>query len=183
MAGVLGLSVAPAVIALAAGKEELSAAVVAAVVIGAGALALAAEDEAGNVLAAVPVTLARRRGLRLAVLALAAVVTWGVVLAAVLQRDPHAAGRVVDRLAETAAVSGIGFALASSAYRRDRAVAPASLLGPLAVLVISAFAYRYPDLPAIGTAGNAGRWATIAGIGWLAAAWECRDLYGLARRR
>jgi hypothetical protein len=181
--GVLALAIAPATISLLTGKEELSGAVLAAVVIGAAVVAFAADDAAGPTLAAVPVSLARRRGMRLACLAAALAVTWCLVLAAVTWRDPAAAGPLLDRLAEGAAVAGVALAAAGFADRQDLPVGPAALAGPVGALMVTAFAYRYPQLPAIGGQGQAAKWAWVAAAGWLAAAWESRDPYGFAPRR
>jgi hypothetical protein len=158
-------------------------AVVAAVVIGASVAALAADDGAGNVVAATPVSLARRRGLRLLVLGLVAGMVWALVAALVLSRDPHAADRVVDRLAELAAVSGLSAAAGAAADRRDLPVAPAAVIGPMTALIVSSFAYRFTELPTVGGRGDAAAWSTIAVLAWAGAAWESRDLYGFAHRR
>jgi hypothetical protein len=179
----VALSVAPATIAVATGNDELSMAVVAAVVIGGAVAAFAADDVAGNVVAATPASLARRRGRRLAVLGLFAGVIWALVAVAVLWRDPHAADRVADRLAELAAISGLSAAAGASADRRDLPVVPAAVVGPMTALLMSSFAYRFPQLPTIGGSGDAGAWTLIAALGWGAAAWESRDLYGFAVRR
>jgi hypothetical protein len=179
----LALSVAPAVLTLARGGEELSAVVLAAIVIGAAALTWTSADAAGELLASTPASLLRRRAARLAVLTGATLLVWGVVLLAVVSRDPGATTPELDRLAELAAVGGLSVAAGAAADRRVLSVTSAAIVGPLCVLTISALEYRFPSLPALGTRGDTAAWGVIAAAGWLVALWESRDLYGFAVRR
>jgi hypothetical protein len=181
--GVLALSVAPAILTLARGGEELSMAVIAAVVIGSSIFAMASADPAGELLGASPVSLVRRRIDRLGVLSTAIALVWGVVLAIMLWRDPGAASPATDRVAELLAVGGLSALAGASADRRGLSVTSATTVGPMAVLTITTLAYRFPTLPSVGARGDADVWLVVAAVAWAAALWESRDLYGFARRR
>jgi hypothetical protein len=181
-APVVALSVLPAVLTLVRGGDDLRAAVVAAVVIGGSVTALAADDDARDVLAPVPRALAWRWADRLGLLVGATGLVWAVVLGWSLLRDPAATAPAADRTALLVAVSGLSAAGGAAADRRGGAVAPAALAGPLVVLLLSSFAYRYPELPTVVGQDDAVTWALMGSAGWAWARWERRDPYGFAAR-
>jgi hypothetical protein len=181
--GVIALSVAPALIVLVRGGERLDQAVVAAVVVGSAATALASVDPAAEILAPAPTPLVSRWGARLATITAVTALAWVVVLAAVGWRDPQAMGRLGDRLGELTAVAGLSAAGGAYADRRRLSVAAAALTGPMGALVVSTMAYRFPDLPTIGADGDGSTWAVLAAVAWAVALWERRDPYGFARPR
>ena len=180
---VVALSVLPGVATLVRGGDELGAAVVAAIVIGGSVPAFASDDDARDLLAPVPARLVRRWADRLGVLCGATVGVWAVVLAWALVRDPGAAAPAGDRIALLAAVTGLSAAGGAGADRRGSSVAAAALTGPLAVLLLTTFAYRSPDLPSVVGEGDATTWAVVGAVAWAWAVWERRDPYGFAARR
>jgi hypothetical protein len=180
---IVALSVAPAIVVLARGGEQLGQAVVAALVIGGGAAALAALDPAAAILGGVPVPLVRRWAFRLGVIAACTAMVWTAVLVPVLWRDHRALADLGDRIGELAVVAGLSAAAGASADRRGQSVTSAALIGPIAVLVVSSLAQRYPALPTIGGRGDGATWATLAAAAWASALWERRDPYGFAARR
>mgnify|MGYP000751782012 CR=1 FL=1 len=81
------------------------------------------------------------------------------------------------RAAELAAASGLAGAVAGMARRRGApwAAHGGATGGLLAVLVITSFAYRYRDLPALVDSPHHARWWLVGLVGWLVACWTWRD--------
>lgn len=181
--GIVGLSMAPALVLLLRRGDDLTATIVAGIVLGGSAVALAVVDPAASVLASSPIPLLHRWGTRVGVIAALVMVAWVPVLTAVVLRDPLSVGRVGDRLGELLAVTGLGAAAGAYADRRYLSATAATVVGPMAVLVVSSMAYRFPSLPTVGGRGDGARWAAMGAAAWCAALWERRDPLGFARPR
>ncbi len=174
---VLALAAAPAVFTLGKGGHDLSGSFVAAAIIGAAAVAFAVEDPAGETLSASPTSLARRRALRLSAILLGLAITWMVLVAAAAIRGPLTGHDLAQRAAEAAAVSGLASAAAGLAHRQSVATAGSvgAGTGALTALVITSFAYRFHQLPALMTEAHHGRWWLVALTAWTVTAWTWRD--------
>lgn len=177
LVAVLALAAAPTAGVLLDGGGAHRGALVAAALIGGAAAAFSVEDAAGETLSASPTSLARRRALRLGAITAAAVGTWAVLVALALAFGSVSAAELEERIAEVAAVSGVAGAVAGVAHRRGLpgAAPGGATLGALSLLVASALAQRFHQLPALMTADRHERWWLIAGIAWAAVAWTWRD--------
>lgn len=168
------LAASPVVVAELLGDRDLHGALIASTVLAAASLAYAVEDDAAVVLASSPSTLARRRSTQLGVALAIVAVGWAV--AAVLAADD---GPVLTRQLGViaSAASGLALAVASTAARRDHALAAfAGAVGAVTILlVVSAGAVWYPWLPSLEDPSAWWRWIAIAGLAWAVAAWETRD--------
>lgn len=175
--GILGLAWAPLAITMLRGGEELVAAYVFAAVVGTGVVALAVDDDAAEVAAALPVPLARRRGVRFVELLAAFVVVAAVAFVAGGARDAAVLATADDRAAEAAAVAALAVAWASLLADRGRTSAGAIGAGAasLSVGLVSALAERLAWLPAISRDQHHGWWWSVAAVGVAAAAWQWRD--------
>lgn len=177
IAAALGMAAVPAAFVLLKGDRDLSGSVVAAVVIGAPAVAFAVEDSAGETLSASPTSLARRRSLRLSALGLALALLWTVLVVTAMILGPFAADDLAHRAAEAMALSGLAAAAGGIAHRQGVA-SPGSIgavAGALCALMISSLSYRFHQLPSLMDGPHHGRWWVIAIVGWALAAWTWRD--------
>jgi len=177
LAAVLCLAAAPTAIVLLDGGRDHRGALVAAALVGAAAAAFSVEDAAGETLSASPTSLARRRALRLSAITAAAVCTWAALVTLTLAFGSVSAAELGQRVAEVAAVSGVAGAIAGLAHRRGLpgAAPGGATLGALSVLVTSALAQRFHELPALMAADRHERWWLVAATAWAAVAWTWRD--------
>lgn len=166
------------VVALQKGRSYDGALVAAALALGA-ATAFAVEDPAEETLSASPTPLAGRRLLRLFAIGLGAALTSAlVVLAAALFTPGGLSGAdVARRAAELAATSGLACAVAGLVQRRSApwAAHGGAAAGLLLVLLVSGFAYRYVELPALVQSPHHARWWGLGVLGWTVAGWTWRD--------
>ena len=179
LAAIAGLAALPSVMVLLRDGHSYDGALVAASLAFGASTAFAVEDPAEETLSARPTALAHRRLLRLAAIVLGVAVTSIVLLMVAMAASPNGlAGETVARRAgELAAASGLAGAVAGLAQRRG---APWSAHGGaagglLAVLLISSFAYRYTDLPALLDSPHHVRWWLVGLAGWLVVCWTWRD--------
>lgn len=177
LAAALGLAVAPTAVVVLVGGRDFRVAFVAAAVIGGATAAFSVEDPAGETLSASPTSLARRRALRLTTIALAAVVTWALLVAVVVAFGTVTASDLERRVTEALAVAGVAGAIAGLAHRRGipGAAPGGAALGALGVLVASALAQRFRELPALLSAHHHERWWLVAATAWGVTAWTWRD--------
>jgi len=170
------LAVAPAVMTAVTGGHDFANALSAASVIAGSAVGYAVDDPAAPTLASSPTTLAVRRGMRALLIVAVVLIAWSVALLVADRYGTSSAdvGALAGELCATAAVSA---AIASRA-RTDASVSTGAVAAAGALLIvvtISAFAYHWPALPAIGRAQSHHRWWLIAGLGLAIAAWSSRD--------
>lgn len=177
VAAVLGMAMVPTAVLLVQGADDFAGAVIAAVLLSGATVAYLVEDPAGDTLSASPTSLARRRLLRLAAIALAVAVTLLVVLVVATSRAPIGPLRLADRAVELLAVTGAAAGTAGLVHRSGGAAAAPSgaVAGPLSALLISSLAFRIHGLPAVGSSAYHGRWWILALVGWATAAWASRD--------
>lgn len=178
MLGAAGLLAAlPPLVVAARGGQDFTGALVASFLIAGGVFAFAVDDPAAETLSASPTTLARRHALRLAALVVGAAATLTALwlLGAGLGALP--ASELSQRAAEIAATAGVALAIAGTAQREGtaQAVHLGAVAGPVGVLVMSAFAYRFQQLPAIITPLHHDRWWWVAAGAWAVVAWSWRD--------
>jgi hypothetical protein len=178
VAGGLALAALPTGIVVARGGTGFDGPlVISALALGA-LLAFSVEDPAEETLAASPTTLARRRLVRLSALTFGGGVVAAIVLVvASAQGGDVRSGDLGRRGTELLAVSGLAIAAAATARRRavPGAVHGGAAVAVLAVLLISALAYRIRGLPALLDDPEHERWLWVAAVGWLATAWSWRD--------
>lgn len=178
LAAIAGLAAAPSAVVLLRGGRSYDGALVAAALAFGASAAFAVDDPAEETLSASPTPLAHRRLLRLAAIVLGVAVASGLLLV-VAASSPGglAGGDVARRAAELAATSGLAGAVAGLARRQGVlwAAHGGATGGLLAVLVITSFAYRYGDLPALVDSPHHARWWLVGLTGWLVAGWTWRD--------
>lgn len=178
VAGGLALAGLPTFVVVARGGTSFEGAqVIAGLALGA-LLAFSVEDAAEETLAASPTSLARRRLIRLSALVLGGLIVGAILLTVAAGQGADL--RIADlgrRAAELAAVSGLAVAVAAAGRRHNvpGAVHAGAAVAVLAVLLISALAYRVRGLPALVDDPEHERWLWAAAVGWLAAAWTWRD--------
>jgi hypothetical protein len=179
IAGILGLAAAPTIVTAFDGGTDLDGALVAASVVAGAVAAFAVQEPAGAIAAATPFPGTVRRGVRVAALLTAVGVVGLAVVAIAAARDAAVLDERAARMAELAASAGLAVAAAAVAARLDTD-APGlggALFGPLCVLTVSAFAFRFHWLPTVGASRDAGRWWQVAAFAWLVGAWASRDPY------
>ena len=177
LAAAAALAAAPTLmVVLRQGRDHRDALLIGALVLGSLA-GYAVDDPANETLSASPTGLARRRLLRLSVIALGvATIAFVLVLVATLRTDVSV-DELGHRLVELLAVSGLAAAVAGSAQRQGvtgagHGAAVAALLG---VLLIAALAHRFHELPSLMGEAHHGRWWWVAIVGWVVAGWTWRD--------
>lgn len=177
LAAGLGLASTPTVLVLVDGGKDYRGALVAAALLGGGAAAFSVEDPAGETLSASPTSLARRRALRLGAITGAAAATWALLVAVAAAFGSVSGPELGRRFTEIAAVTGVAGAIAGLAHRRGLpgAAPGGAALGALGVLVTSALAQRFHQLPAVATVDRHERWWFVALIAWAVVAWTWRD--------
>ena len=179
VAAVLAMATVPVAALLARGADDFSGAVISAILLSGATAGYLVEDPAGDTLSASPTSLARRRLLRLAAIALAVAVTLLVAVVAATTQVPIGPLRLADRAAELLAVTGVAAGTAGLVQRSGGAAAAptGAVAGPLSALLISSLALRFHGLPAIASSANHNRWWIVALVGWTTAAWVSRDPY------
>ena len=179
VAAVLAMAAIPAATLVVQGADDFSGALIAAILLSGATAGYLVEDPAGDTLSASPTSLARRRLLRLATIALGVTVTLLLVVVAATSQVPIGPLRLADRAAELLAVTGVAAGTAGLVQRSGGAAAAptGAVAGPLSALLISSLAVRFHGLPAIASAANHDRWWIVALVGWTTAAWVSRDPY------
>jgi hypothetical protein len=177
IAAVLTMAAVPCAAVVLRGDRDLSGALVAAAVIGATAVAFFVDDPAGETISGSPTSLARRRLLRLGAIVLGLAALWAVLVGVAAIRGPLTLDDLALRAAEAAAASGLAAAAAGLVHRHavTGAGAAGGVVGGVGVLMISSFAFRFHQLPALMQVEHHGRWWLVALAGWAVAAWSSRD--------
>ncbi|QQS23752.1 MAG: hypothetical protein IPM43_09945 [Actinomycetota bacterium] len=178
VAVVLALATAPTLlVAVRHGRSPDDALLFWMVVAGA-VFGFAFDEPARAVLDAVATPLARRTIARLAVLAVAIGVS-GLAVVLVVRIDGGSLTPARAQAPALLAVIALSCAAASVGRRRgaDRVSLGEAAVGPMAVLVASGLAQRYPWLPTIIDDRLAHRWLIPALAAFALAAWNTRDPY------
>jgi hypothetical protein len=172
----VGLAVAPVLVTVARGGDDLGMAVVATAVLGGSCAGGAVEDAAARTLAASPTTRLARRLSRLAVMATSVVAAW-VSAALVAHAADAELGPLAPHGAEVAATAGLSVLVASAmGPEGDAGVGLTGAGGAvLGMLTSTAMAVRYPWFPSLGQDESTGAWWLLAAVAWSAAAWLNRD--------
>lgn len=177
IAAVLAMAATPSTVLLLQGADDFTGAVTAAVLLGGATAAYFVDDPAGETVSACPISLGRRRLLRLTAIALGVAVTLVAVILMAVGGGPTASLHLADDAAELLAVSGLAAASAGLVARSGGA-APGStgaVAGALSALVISALAVRFSAFPTLASPAHHDRWWIVAVAGWVVAAWTSRD--------
>jgi len=173
---IAALAMAPTVIVAVRGGHDFASALTAASVIAGAGAGYSIDDPAAPTLAPSPTPLAMRRCLRATVVMVALGAAWltSLVIARTAAPVWPATAPALRELVTTAAIAA---AVASRAGSDAPASPGATATGAsvLAMVTISAFAYRWPALPALGGGPNHSRWWWVAAAGFVAAAWSSRD--------
>jgi hypothetical protein len=178
LGGVTLCVMAPTLITLLRGGQNLALAVAAAALIGGAGIALGVDDDAEVLLAASPTPLAARRALRVAIAAAIVGVGWVVVIVVGEQAALLDHARLDDVAVEALAAAGVGVAGAVGAQRwfaNDNPGVAGVAISAVSLLTITALSTRLPALPAIGLDRHHDRWLWVAAAAWGAAAWLSRD--------
>jgi hypothetical protein len=170
------LAAVPTIVLAATGRHNFSGALSAASLIAGAGVGFAADDPAAPTLASSPTTLVVRRSLR-ALLTSAALVAGWLAALLVAHRYGSVAPDTAAALAELCATGAVsaGFACRTRTDAPISGGAISAAASLLAVITISAFAYRWPALPALGSGPSHGRWWWLAALGAAAAGWSSRD--------
>jgi hypothetical protein len=175
------LVAAPTVMTVARAGDDLGWALIAAAVVGGAGLAYAVDDDAADLLAASPTTLAARRAARIVATALVVAVGWFVVLVVGWTAGVLRGARIGDLAIEAIAAAGIAVAVASG-LRRDLGAERVGMLGAatavVAMLFVTILATRYAWMPALGTTRNHDLWLWLACAAWLGVWWTVKDPAG-----
>lgn len=172
----VGLAVAPLLVTVARGGDDLHLAVVAAAVVGGACTGGAVEDAAARTLGASPTTRLTRRLIRLAVIVVAVAAAWSAAAAVTVGADAEL-GPLISRGAEATAAAGLSLLVASTMAPEGETGAGLSGAGGavVAMLTSTSMAVRYSWLPALGQEQSTDEWWLLAIIAWSAAAWLNRD--------
>jgi hypothetical protein len=173
---IAALAMAPTVVVAIRGGHDFAGALTAASVIAGAGAGYSVDDPAAPTLAPSPTPLAVRRCLRATVVMAALVAAWLAALV-IARTSAPALPAIATAMRELVATAAIAAAVASRA-RSDAPASPgaaAAGASVLAMVTISAFAYRWPALPALGSGPTHSRWWWVAAAGFVAAAWSSRD--------
>jgi hypothetical protein len=170
------LGVAPLLVTVARGGDELTMAVVTAAVVGGACAGGAVEDAAARTLAASPTTRLVRRLVRLAVIAGAVLMAWAVAALGAGASDAPI-GPLGPRAAEAAAAAGVSVLIASIHGPNGEVGAGLSGAGGavLVMLTSTTMAMRYSWLPMLGDSQDPDEWWLVALAAWVVAGWLNRD--------
>ena len=173
----VALAAVPSVVGVTRGDAVVSAPLIMAGLLLGATLAWAAEDQAAELLASLPVASPVRTSLRVGLVALVSIMG-AALIALVVAIGPGLPPDVGNRLAETAAAGGAALAVGLVASRRgERGSGPVGVTaGVLTVGVIAALAVRWPTLlPALAAGPTHDRWWILALAGIAIAAHAGRD--------
>ncbi len=167
---------APTVLTELKGGDDLTVAVVVAVIVAAAGLGYAVEDAAGVTIAASPTTLGRRRLVRGLIVASVLSLGWALVaILATVTGDGDATTRTL--LVEALTASGVAVGVAAAVDREGRSQAGLAGLaaGVMTMLFVTVFSSRWFWLPRLGGGEGHARWLWLAAAGWALALWSSRD--------
>jgi hypothetical protein len=176
VAAVAVLAAAPSVYATARGHHDLSFPVTVASVVGAASVAFAIDDPAEATLTPCPVPRSTRRWTRGALISLAVVASWVIVVVSAHAAD-YSLNPLRPRIAETAAAAAFAIAFAVRAGR-DGSDSPGLSAVTATLLtfgVCSGLALSITWLPQLGHPQHATRWWIVASAAATAAWWWSRD--------
>ena len=172
----IALAALPSVVAVAR-DANVSAPLIMAGLLAGATLGWAAEDQATDLMASLPVSSPVRTTLRVGLVALVSIIG-AALIALVVAIGPGLPTDLGDRLAETAATAAAALGVGLVAARRgERGTGPVGVTaGILAVGLVTALAVRWPTiLPALATGPTHDRWWILALAGIAVAAYAGRD--------
>lgn len=176
--GVLAIAVAPTVVSAARRSHRYDGALLIWLVVAGAVAAFAYDEPSRDLLDAGPTTHARRVVVRFA-LTVAAIAASGVVVASLSGFDSVEWRLVRRQLPAGVTVLVLSVGVASLARRRgaSRVSLGDVSVGPLAVLLTSGLAHRYPSLPSVIDDRHTARWWWLTGAAAVVAVWSTRDPY------